>query len=386
MKKRNLTLWVIFFLLFLLGCSQKPKSNGEENQTVKKDGSVEENAHLEELQSLFESAEKQLTLYAKAKELAEKGKYADAALVYEKLLKLNNTNPRILLDASYAYFDSGNYEKSLEYALKAAEFDTDFKYEIFVEIANSYDMLGESQKAIEYYKKALKEKPDYNYLYYNLAITYYRIGNKEKARMLLKKTLSLEPNMAEAHLVLGEIYYNDNYTIPALLAYSRVVLIDLKSGKRDLAFERIQSILMNGVENKDGNINILFNPEEPEYDGDFSAITLAFNMKKALDLGEKIIPENEIDRVSDWFNTLFTLLEEMQKGNKGFVWEFYVPYFVEMKNKGYVKPFVIILYYKKYPYAAKSWLDKKENEKLFEEFAEWDKNYKFKVPDIQVEF
>ncbi len=330
--------------------------------------------------------EEQLLLYLKAKELSDKGKFEDSALLYEKILKLNNSNPKLFLLASYAFFDSGNYEKSLEYALKAAEFDTDYDYEIFVQIANSYDMLGESEKAIKYYKKALKDKPDYNYLYYNLGITYYRMGEVEKARVLIKKALTLEPNMSEAHLALGEIYYKDNYIIPALLAYSRFMLIEYSGEKSDFAFKRVKAILKEGVTAENGEINILFNSDEPDYDGDFSAVALGFNMKKAIDLGEKIIPERDIDRLAEWFETLFTLLDELKEGNSGFVWEFYVPFFVEMKNRGFVKPFVIVLYYREYPSAAKAWLEKKENNKLFEEFAQWNENYRFNAPEVDVSF
>lgn len=66
--------------------------------------------------------------------------------------------------------------------------------------------LGNTESAIESYKKALSIQPDYVDAYYNMGIAYKAQGKLEEAIKVYKKVLSIRPQYAEAHYNMGNIF------------------------------------------------------------------------------------------------------------------------------------------------------------------------------------
>lgn len=63
------------------------------------------------------------------------------------------------------------------------------------------------RKLIEYWEKIVAEEPDYRDGYLHLALYYFKLGNKDKARENLDKALDLDPNYEpakELEKILGD--------------------------------------------------------------------------------------------------------------------------------------------------------------------------------------
>lgn len=99
----------------------------------------------------------------------------------------NYTQFRTFLKDGEKSYNSGNYVEALVYLQRAAEINKDY-----VESKDLYYYIGESsrltesyQKAVDNYKKALsleKNSDKKAEIYYNMAIAYDNLGNKEEAR------------------------------------------------------------------------------------------------------------------------------------------------------------------------------------------------------------
>ncbi len=63
--------------------------------------------------------------------------------------------------------------------------------------------------SIEFYKVALKIKPDFAKAWSNLGAAYTHKGLDQKALKTLRKALEYDPDFAEAHVNIGNLYYKD---------------------------------------------------------------------------------------------------------------------------------------------------------------------------------
>ena len=73
-------------------------------------------------------------------------------------------------------------------------------------LGNAYDLLGEIDQAISYYRKAIANNPHPEGIYYNLGMAYRKKGDLDGAIAQYKKALDLKPDYAEARNNLGYAY------------------------------------------------------------------------------------------------------------------------------------------------------------------------------------
>ena len=389
---------VFLFMFFLLvGCVNNPSTKVKENavsvsrQTkVKKIQNKEvkktKAAKITPSLSPVPSSPEEEKLIEEGIKYHDKGRYKDALEKYKEVLKLNPHNVNAMSEAAFTLFEMGNYEKSLVYAKKALQYKSPLLGHVCIEAGNAYDALNKPRIALSYYKKAIEFNPN-NYLpYFNAAVTLIRLNRKKEALNCFKKTLVLNPKHSSSNFLLGAQYYEMDYIIPAILAFSRFLILEPNTERSDFARKAIQSMVAElAEEKKDKTISVKVS-EDPTFDGDFNEVKVAYSIIIAARFMKKEVKfSNEYDRHAWEFDSLFSFLKDYKKDN-GFVWQYYAPFFIELHERKYTKPFVIVLYYKVYPDGAKVWLSKKENDNLFQEFYDWCFKYKFPEIDIKVDF
>jgi superkiller protein 3 len=65
----------------------------------------------------------------------------------------------------------------------------------------------EYQKAILFLKKAIELNPEFSEAYYNLGLSYERLGEYKDSIKSLNKAITLSPDDANAYYALGYVYY-----------------------------------------------------------------------------------------------------------------------------------------------------------------------------------
>ncbi|MDR0665679.1 MAG: tetratricopeptide repeat protein [Helicobacteraceae bacterium] len=86
---------------------------------------------------------------------------------------------------------NGNYEEALEYFAKAIK-EKPKSAEIYYERGCLLSDLGEYEAAIKDFTKAIELKPDYGFAYNNRAISYGTSGDIEKAEKDARKACELK--------------------------------------------------------------------------------------------------------------------------------------------------------------------------------------------------
>jgi len=117
-------------------------------------------------------------------------------------------------------------------------------------LANDYYKIGEFDKAIEHYNKALELRPDLLETYFNRGLAYTRKGMYDKALEDLNKVIELNPNLAEAFYTRGLVHeYKLEYDL-AILDYNKALDTDPKYTKaetqRQVALNKKASLMAGG--------------------------------------------------------------------------------------------------------------------------------------------
>lgn len=114
-------------------------------------------------------------------------------------------------------------------------------------LANDYYKIGEFDKAIEHFNKALELKPDLLESYFNRGLAYTRKQEYDKALADLNKVIELNPNLGEAYYTRGLVYeYQLDYN-KAISDYDRALQVDPGYSRAQTQKEVAQSKMSAGA-------------------------------------------------------------------------------------------------------------------------------------------
>jgi len=327
--------------------------------------------------------EAQQSLLREGVALHEQRDYDGAIRKYEEALKENTDNPTALYEIAYAYYAKGDRPKALEYAYRAAQYKSDSLGIIYVLIGNVLDTQGDPEKAVEIYKAGIKLAPEEAQLHFNLAVTYSGLGKLDEAKKSVKQSLSRNPKHPTSHLLLASLFQRGGYQTPALFAALRFLVLEPQSERAEGALQVAQKIMQGSVTpGKNSNeISIFLNMSAKTDEGDFSSIDLMLGLSKAVSMTKENKEENknktEAQLLVEQFNSVFAVLSELdpKKVEGKFVGRYYMPYFIELKRRNFVEPFVYHTHRRSGLQGVTEWL--KDHDARTLEFLVWSKNYKW---------
>ncbi|HKE57943.1 MAG TPA: tetratricopeptide repeat protein [Pyrinomonadaceae bacterium] len=325
------------------------------------------------------STENQQRLIKEGVVLHDRGDYDGAITKYQAVLSENPNNVTALYEMSYSFSLKKEHQKSIELAYKGAQYKSDLLSQFYIMIGNGLDELGESKKAVDVYKQGIKIQPDDNLLYYNLALTYSKLGDLEESKKNLKKSAYLNPNHPSTQVALAQIFQKTGYRVPALFAIMRFLTIEPNSGRSANGFALFKDLINGGARpGKNPNeINIFMDLNAKKDEGDFGSIDLILGLSGAASKTEKNKNKTEVELLVDQLSTVLAIIDEQDaKGDKSkFTWRYYIPYFIELKKKGFVEPFVYYISTSSNMKGAREWLQ--ANETKVKEFLTWSKSYQW---------
>jgi tetratricopeptide (TPR) repeat protein len=314
----------------------------------------------------------------------DKGNFDAAIKLYEEALAENPNNVEALYEMGFSYWAKKDYRKSLEAAYKGAQYKSEMLGAFYMQIGNNLDILGEPKKSVEALKSGIKLLPRMAMLHLNLAVTYRNLGKVDDAKKFLKQAITLDPNHAGSHSVLSGIWYEGKYRTPALLAACRSLVLDPRSERATGALRIVKQVLGAGVTtgSADPNqINIFMDTGAKKDEGDFGAIDFALSLTKAASMTEKNKGKTPMQLLVGQFETFFAIMsEQSDKADRNkFTWQFYVPYFNELKEKKHVEAFVYHIMQSDRKEETLEWLA--ANKTRVGDFLAWSKFYKWPQSD-----
>lgn len=318
-------------------------------------------------------------------ELHDAKNYDEAIALYKKVLDENPDCVFAMYEMALSYYYKKDFIKTIETSMRGLQFNANELPLFYGLIANVWDDKGNPEKAIEIYRDAVKilekEKNSYHHLsslHYNLGVTYFRQKDGPKAKEAFKRAIEYNYSYGSPHYLLSETFSAMRYRVPALLAAARLMSTENFSQRTQRASVIFQDVLTGGArKGKEPNsITIFVDTDEPKDEGDFSGLSLILGLVSA---GSDISKENKnlteeekfVEKVESFIGFLSS---ESKKTKSTFVGKNYIPFMLEMKQRGYVKPFAYLVLTNAGNSAAAKWVAADNKEKVVE-FMNWAKNY-----------
>lgn len=235
----------------------------------------------------------------------EEKKFKESLESFETVLELgrlpyiNQVDTGAYFNAAIAADQAGMYEKALEYYKKSIE----LKYngsDVYHYVAQIYETMGDTTKAVDTYKEGIKAYPDNSIFLYIKLINYY-LGKHQldKAADFIKPAVEKDPENFSLWNVYGQAFENSNLE-EAIKGYSKA--IELNPDFFD-PYYNLGTIYFNqGVEANNEAMGIPLN-ETDKYDA---------AIKKRDELFKQALPYYESAyRIDPSFNSTLIALKEI---------------------------------------------------------------------------
>jgi tetratricopeptide (TPR) repeat protein len=315
----------------------------------------------------------------------DKGDYDGAISKYDKALELDKDNLLALTEKAFSLLSLNKYDESINYCQKAIATHPGDKglKTVYVTYGNASDGLKKTDKSIEIYDEGIKLFPDYYQLYYNKGITLSSVKKYDEAILCFQKAIMLNPKHASSHNAIARLSNITNKRIPSLLAYCRFLAIEPQSDRARENLSSLQKIMKGNVkETGEKSVTINISPDMLGVNGkqkenSFTSTDLILSMDAAMDFDEKNKKKTDVEQFIRKFETVCASLKETKKDNYGFFWDYYVPYFIEMKDKNFLTIYSYIAFASSDDPDISVWL--KDHKSEIDNFFEWSKSFEWKI-------
>lgn len=331
-----------------------------------------------------EEAEK---LVGEGVEYHDKGDYVAAIGRYSKALEFDKDNALALTEMAFTLNAKGDYQEAIKFCEKVFEVYPGDKAPAtaYVIYGTAFDNLKQPDKSIEAYNKGIKAYPNDYMLYFNKGITMSAANRLDGAMLCFQKALTLNPTHAGSHNAIATIAYTQKNNIPALLACCRFLVIEPQGNRAKRNLDLLEKTTEANVEKtgkKSVNIYVDANmlndttATGKKKEDNFTSTQMVLSMSTALDYSKEFKNQNNIEKLIRKLSIVCSSLHETKDQNHGFFWEYYVPYFLEMKEKNHLETFAYIAYASANNADADKWL--KAHDKEIKSFYEWSGNFNWK--------
>jgi tetratricopeptide (TPR) repeat protein len=339
--------------------------------------------------SLFaQNSQEAEKLITEGVELNDKGDFAGAIAMYDKAFELDSNNFYAYSEKAYTLIGLEKYSESIENCQKAIALYPNQKGldMVYITYGNALDLLKKPDESIKIYNEGIRLFPKFHMLFYNKAITLAGLEKTEEAIVNLHKSMSLNPKHAGSQNAIAQLEYQNSHKIPALLAYSRFLIIEPQGQRAEANLKALQSIMSSyAKETGEKSVTIKIDAESmktKDADGtvipnNFSSVEVAFGLSTALDFDKKYKKQTLVEKFIRNFEFLAGGLSVGQNDNTGFYWAFYAPYFIEMKEKGFMNTFGYLAHAESGDKDVIKWLEKHEID--IDKFYEWSSAFVWKT-------
>ena len=155
--------------------------------------------------------------------LSRLGNHTEAVKHLKKALEPSALNPYYLMELGWTYFSEGSYENAVAILTSATEILNDINGKFY--LGRAQMELGKLDEAIQKFEEVIKEKSNFNQVYYYLGEAYGKLDNLE-----------------EAHYNLGIYYYNKQDFKNTRFHLNRAVKILRDSEKRKEAKQMLAEL------------------------------------------------------------------------------------------------------------------------------------------------
>lgn len=172
--------------------------------------------------------------------------YLAAIEKYKEALASEPDNIQANYQLAFSLNASGKGTEAIPYLTKVIKTGGDLTGPAYELMGSIYDAAHQPQQAIDAYQQGIKLKPDYQPLYFNLGIAYFRAQKYAEAELAAIEAIKLDPKHANSQRLYGLVTFHQNKRVPALMGLCSFLLLDPEGPRADEAYTNLQSLLKGG--------------------------------------------------------------------------------------------------------------------------------------------
>lgn len=308
-------------------------------------------------------------------------RYEDAIKLYRQILAENADDLSTIYELAFSQFAAGDFSGCAEAARLGARYDSRLLIRLRMSLANCLDNDGNTNEAIDIYKKSIRKDSEDHLLRFNYAVTLERLGDRAEAMRQVKVAATLTPGHASSHAMLLRLYRADGERIPALLAGLRFLVLEPRSNRSLAVMEEFHDLIYGSVSEKEnGNLLITVSPGGDSDEGEFGGAELSLAiMNAAASIVEEDDPRPKLSPVAQSASLVRQVVEsaigQNEKPNKReFAARYYLPYFSGLLESGNLETAVFMAYSSSAAEEVVEWLD--SHPEQVSALAEWNERYR----------
>ena len=165
------------------------------------------------------------TLLAEVNEASESGNDQETLNKLLELYEMMPTSTEILFNIASTYEKMGDTENALEYYTEAAEKNPDLAYDSWLAIGDIHGKAKQWVDATAAMKKAMDIKQTDSVQTFNCAVYAHQAGDVDTASVFYEKTTEIDPNRAIAYYQLGLISVGKAENEAALAHFEKFIAL-----------------------------------------------------------------------------------------------------------------------------------------------------------------
>ncbi|MDQ3073766.1 MAG: tetratricopeptide repeat protein, partial [Bacteroidota bacterium] len=259
--------------------------------------------------------------------------YDKAIARYKKIHRSDSLYSLALYELSFSYIQNKQYEEALAAAREGLALQDDNENLFYLQVAEALDELERREEAIAVYDEAIKKYPYWHRPRYEKGVTLERLHRDLEAVESFQQAVRLNPLHALSHYQLGRISAENDKISMAFLSLQFYLFLKGSDAAAGPGIELLQKVAQRTLEVDPDSI-----VEISSHGNDFKDLDRLLAAKIALNKEYKSQIKLSYDMVKQL--QLFYEKLEYKENDKGFWMQFYVPYFIMIRDKGYYEPFV----------------------------------------------
>jgi tetratricopeptide (TPR) repeat protein len=303
-----------------------------------------------------------------ALKLINEEKFLEAIELLKQAQKLDPIRMIYPFEVAYSQYNLQEYNQAIA-ILEELKNRQDVTDHIFQLLGNSYYNSGETEKAMEAYKKGLLRFPESGHLYLETGIVEYKLQNYREAVYNWETGIRVKPNYASNYYWLGKAFAGSNKRIWGIL-YSEIFMLLEPDSKRsgemsellfriyDASFHFDTDSTLNTQMFVDGSENDMIN-----FDSEVEMIT-AMSSFHVSGESEKPLTIHELVNIRETFIDNWHTMNLHNKYSN-FLFDFHE----DMREAGVFEAYNYWLFRMGDPENFKAWY--KENEEKLKAFITW---------------
>ncbi|MFC2168941.1 tetratricopeptide repeat protein [Acidobacteriota bacterium] len=221
----------------------------------------------------------------------------------KKIHKANDQDPQYQYNMGLVYLNNGDVDRAILYFKKALKLNPEYDL-AFNSMGLAYSMKGELEKSVEYFQKCIQINPVLTEAHNNLGAVYQEIGLLDKAEQQFKITIS-DKNYKSKELPyfnLARLYHLQEKTQEALNA----IEMSLESNNRMVMTHNLKGVILEGLNKLDEAIDSYQTAQKIAPDD----VNISFNLAVAY------FKNNEVEKAKEIFERIRDKTSDLEMKNQ----------------------------------------------------------------------